>query len=163
MRIKLFVVSNLVFLFYKSMACAIFLREIIIFTAIFHIVCISHYKSIKQIDDNFYKKIIEAKSKQNCNLPAHYTTEDKRVWRYYNKNYYRIKDAFNIVTYETEWRIASTAVAQVVTIIAVEVWRQYHFVMIWWHMDVVSMSYWHRMFTENSTNKAVLKINSSVG
>ena len=79
MRIKLFVVSNLVFLFYKSMACAIFLREIIIFTAIFHIVCISHYKSIKQIDDNFYKKIIEAKSKQNCNLPAHYTTEDKRV------------------------------------------------------------------------------------
>ena len=83
------------------------------------------------MDDNFYKKIIDAKSKQNCKLPTHYTTEDKRVWRYYNKNYYRIKYAFNIVTYETERRIVSTAVAQVVTIIAVEMWRQYHFVMIW--------------------------------
>ena len=50
------------------MACVVYLREIIIFKVIFHIVCISHYKSITSIDDNVYKKIIEAKSKQNCKL-----------------------------------------------------------------------------------------------
>ena len=66
MRIKLFVVSNLMFIFYKSIACAVYFREIFIFTVIFHIVGISHYKSIKSIDDNLYKKIIDAKSKQNC-------------------------------------------------------------------------------------------------
>ena len=39
MRIKLSVVSNLMFLFYKSMACAVYLRELIIFSYI-DIVCI---------------------------------------------------------------------------------------------------------------------------
>ena len=62
MSIKLSVVSNLMFLFYKYMACAVYLR-VIISKVIFHIVCISHYKSIKLIDDTFYKKIIDAKSK----------------------------------------------------------------------------------------------------
>ena len=109
------------FLFYKSMACAVYLREIIIFTVIFPIVCISHYKNIKSIDDNLYKKIIDAKLKQNCKLSTRYTAEDKRVWRYYNKNYYRIKDGFNIVTSQTERRIVSTTVAQVITVIAVEI------------------------------------------
>ena len=52
------------FLFYKSMACAIYLREISIFTVIFYIVCLSHYRSIKSIDNNLYKNIIDAKSKQ---------------------------------------------------------------------------------------------------
>ena len=58
------------FLFHKRMAFAVYLREIIIFTVVFQIVCrgISHYKSIKSIDDNVYKKIIDAKSKQNCKL-----------------------------------------------------------------------------------------------
>ena len=79
MRIKLSVVSNLTFLFYKSMGCAVYLRDIIIFLVIFHIVCISHYKSIKSIDDNLYKKITDAKSKQNCKLPAWTIfTESKR-------------------------------------------------------------------------------------
>ena len=80
MRMKLFVASNLMFLFYKSMACAVYLEEIFIFTVIFHSVCISHYKSIKSIDDNLHKKIIDAKSKQNIKLSTHYTAEDKRVW-----------------------------------------------------------------------------------
>ena len=65
MRIKLSVVSHLMFLFYESMACVVYLREPIDFTLIFHIVCI---KSTKSIDDNFYKKIIDAKLKQNCKL-----------------------------------------------------------------------------------------------
>ena len=65
MRIKLSVVSHLMFLFYESMACVVYLREPIDFTLIFHIVCI---KSIKSIDDNFYKRIIDAKLKQNCKL-----------------------------------------------------------------------------------------------
>ena len=56
------------FLFYKSMACAVYLREIIIFTITFHIVCISQYKIIKSKDDNIYKKIIETKSKQNLQV-----------------------------------------------------------------------------------------------
>ena len=46
-RIKLSAVSNLMFWFYKSMACAVYLRKIIAFTVIFYIACISHYKSIK--------------------------------------------------------------------------------------------------------------------
>ena len=77
MRVKLSVASNVMFLFYKSMACAVYLREIIVFTVIFHIVCISHYKSIKSIDDNLYKKITDAKSKQK--LSTRYTAENKRV------------------------------------------------------------------------------------
>ena len=60
------------------MACAVYLREIIIFTVIFDTVCISHYKSIKSIDNNLYKKIIDAKLKQNCKLSTRYTAEDKR-------------------------------------------------------------------------------------
>ena len=104
------------------MACAVYSREIIIFTVISPIVYISHYKSIKSIDDNIYKKIIiDAKSKQNCKLSTRYTTEDKRVWCYYNNNYYRIKDRFNIATSQTERRIVSTTVAQVITVIAVEI------------------------------------------
>ena len=39
------------------MACAVYLRELIIFTVIFHIICISHYKSIKSMDDNLYKNV----------------------------------------------------------------------------------------------------------
>ena len=56
------------FLFYKSMVCAIYLREISIFTVIFYIVCLSHYRSIKSIDNNLYKNIIDAKSKQNISF-----------------------------------------------------------------------------------------------
>ena len=120
MRIKLSVASNLMFLFYKSMACAVYLREIIIFTVIFHIFCVSHYKSIKSIDDNLYKKIIDAKSKQNCKLSTRCTAEDKRVWRYCNSNYYRIKDGFHIFSSQTKRRIVSTTIAQVIAVIAVE-------------------------------------------
>ena len=109
------------FLFYKSMGCAVYLPEIIIFTVIFHIVCISHYKNIKSIDDNLYKKIIDAKSKQYCKLSTHYTAEYKRVWCYYNNSYYRIKDGFNIVTFHTERRNLSTTVVQLITVIAVEI------------------------------------------
>ena len=47
------------------MACVVYLREPIDFTLVFHIVCI---KSIKSIDDNFYKNIIDAKLKRNCKL-----------------------------------------------------------------------------------------------
>ena len=52
------------FLFYKSMVCAVYLQQLIIFTIILHIVCISHYKSIKSIDDNVYKKTVDAKYKK---------------------------------------------------------------------------------------------------
>ena len=77
MRTKLSTVSNLMLLFYRSMACAVYLRKIIAFTVIFHIACISHYKSIKSIDDNLYKEIIDTKSKQNCKLRTRYTAKDK--------------------------------------------------------------------------------------
>ena len=104
------------------MACAVYLREVIIFTTTFHIVCISNYKSLKSIDDHLYKKIIDAKSKQDCKLSTRYTAEDKRVWRYCNNNYCRIKDGFNIVTSQTERKIVSTTVAQVITVTVVEKW-----------------------------------------
>ena len=47
------------------------------FTVIFHIACLSHYKSIKSIDDNLYKKIIDTKSKQNCKLHTRNTAKDR--------------------------------------------------------------------------------------
>ena len=93
------------------MACAVFLRELIIFTVIFHIVCISHYKSIKPIDYN--KKSIDAKSKQNCNLSIRFTAEDKWVSRYCDNNYCKIKDRFKVVASQTERRIVGTTVALV--------------------------------------------------
>ena len=98
MRIKLSVVSNLMFLFYKSMACAVYQRKIITFTVIFHIASLSHYKSIKSIDDNLYKKFIDTKPKQNWKLRTRYTAKDRRVQHFCNNNYYRIKDGFNIFT-----------------------------------------------------------------
>ena len=51
-RINLSVASNLMLLFYKSMACAVYSREIIFLTVISHVV--NQYKSIKSIDDNLY-------------------------------------------------------------------------------------------------------------
>ena len=63
---------------------------------------------------------MDAKSKQSCKLSTRYTAEDKRVWCYYNNNYYRIKDGFNIATSHTKRTIVSTTVAQVLTVIAVE-------------------------------------------
>ena len=140
------------FLFYKSMAWVVKLRET------------SHYKSIESIDDNLYKKFIDAKSKQNYKLSTRYAAEDKRVWCYYKNNYYRIKDGINVwYTSQTERRIVSTTVAQVITVITVETWCRCGYDMTSWrHMDAVSMLYLHRMFTENCTNKAVLKISNFV-
>ena len=140
------------FLFYKSMAWVVKLRET------------SHYKSIESIDDNLYKKFIDVKSKQNYKLSTRYAAEDKRVWCYYKNNYYRIKDGINVwYTSQTERRIVSTTVAQVITVITVETWCRCGYDMTSWrHMDAVSMLYLHRMFTENCTNKAVLKISNFV-
>ena len=140
------------FLFYKSMAWVVKLRET------------SHYKSIESIDDNLYKKFIDAKSKQNYKLSTRYAAEDKRVWCYYKNNYYRIKDGINVwYTSQTERRIVSTTVVQVITVITVETWCRCGYDMTSWrHMDAVSMLYLHRMFTENCTNKAVLKISNFV-
>ena len=61
------------------MACPVYLRKTIAFTVIFHITCISYYKSIKSTDNNLYKKIIDTKLNQNCKLSTRYTAEDKRV------------------------------------------------------------------------------------
>ena len=35
---------------YKSIACAVYLRELIIFISMFHIVVINHFKTIESID-----------------------------------------------------------------------------------------------------------------
>ena len=103
------------FLFYLNLACAVNLRKLIVFTVVFHIVC------IESIDVNLYEKIIDAQSKRNCKLSTRYIAEDKRVWCYCSNNYYRIKDGYNIATSQTERRIVSTTVAQVITVIAVEI------------------------------------------
>ena len=50
------------------MTCAVYLRDLIVFTLIFHIVDVNHYKSVKSIDNNLYKKIMDAKSKQSYPL-----------------------------------------------------------------------------------------------
>ena len=147
------------FLFYISMACAVYLREIVIFVVIFHTACVSHYQSIKSIDNNLYKKNIDAKSNQNCKLSTRYTAEDKRTWRCYNNNYYRTKDGFNNVTSQTERRFVSTTVVQVITVITVEIWRWYGFdVISWRHMNAVSMSYRHHMLLKILITKLFWKL-----
>ena len=45
------------------MAYAVYLRKFNIFTVTFHIFWIRDYESIKSIDDNLYKKIVDAKFK----------------------------------------------------------------------------------------------------
>ena len=42
-------------------------------------------------------------------------SEDKQVWRYCKYNDYKIKNRLNIVTSQTERKIVSTAVAQIIT------------------------------------------------
>ena len=103
------------FLFFKSVTCAVYLRELIIFTLIFYIVAINQYKIIKSIDKSLaenYRRKIQTK------LQVVYPLYDKPVWRYCNNIDYKIKDRLNIVTSKTERRIASTALAQVITVIA---------------------------------------------
>ena len=46
------------------MTCAVYLRDLIVFTLIFHIVDVNHYKSVKSIDNN----LMDAKSKQSYPL-----------------------------------------------------------------------------------------------
>ena len=103
------------FLFYGRMACAASLAGLIIFTLIFLTVASNHYKSIKSIDNNLYNKSFDPIPKQKQKLSAHYTSKDKRLWRCYNKKSLEIKDRLNFVTFQTERRIVSTTVAQVIT------------------------------------------------
>ena len=75
----------------------------------------------------------------------------------------RKSKTLNIVTSQTERRIVNTAVAQVITVIAVKTWRLYDVDnMSWCHRNVVSMLYRLCMLAGNSTKEAVLKINNSV-
>ena len=87
--------------------CSIFTRTYYFYSYISHsFYKISHYESTKSIDDNLYKKIIDAKSKQNCKLSIRYTAADK-WYGVTATSYYRIKDGFKIVTSQTEKRIVS--------------------------------------------------------
>ena len=104
------------------MACAVYLRELFIFTVIFHFVCISQYKSIKSIDNNLYKKIIDAKSQQNPKLSIRYNAADKRVWRCCNNSFYRIKDGFKIVTSQTKRRVVSNNCYRSRNMISIRLW-----------------------------------------
>ena len=132
-------------------------ENLLLLQSYFHIVCISYYKSIKLVDDNLYKKMIDAKSKQNWKFSTRYTALDKRVRRYCNNSYHRIKDEFKIVTSQTERRVVSNNCYRSRNMTSIRLWY-----MTKRHMDAVSVSYRHRMFTENSRNKPVLKINDSI-
>ena len=89
------------FLFYKRMACVVYLRELTISTLIYslYIVAISYCKSIRSID-----KINSYKLSTCCN------SEDKQVRRYCNNNDYKIKDRLNIITSQTNRKTVSAAV-----------------------------------------------------
>ena len=86
------------------MACAVYLQELIIFTATFHIVCISHYKSIKSIDDNLYRQ--NPNNIANClpvillQISGYGVTATTVITE-------SIKDDFKIVTSQTERRVVS--------------------------------------------------------
>ena len=112
----------------------------------FHIVCISHYKSIKSIDDNLYKKMIDAKSKQNWRFSTRYTALDKRIWRYCNNSYHRIKDEFKIVTSQTERRVVSNNCYRCSNMTSIRLW--YDVVASYGHrVNVISTSYVHWKFS----------------
>ena len=123
-----------------------YLRELIIFTVIFHIICTGRYKSIKSIDDNLYKKIIDAKSEQSCKFSTRYTAADKRVWRYCNNSYYTIKDRFEIVTSQTERRVASNNCYRSRNMTSIRLWYD---VVTWYgrRINVVSTSYVYWKFS----------------
>ena len=71
------------------------------------------------------------------------------------------KPTSGFVSFSTLTRHWMLVGVQVITATTVETWSWYDFDMISWrHMDAVSLSYRHRIFTKNSTNKVVLKINS---
>ena len=53
---------------------------------LFRIVILTEkFKSEKAIDDDFYRKVIEAKCGGNFKLKAGYPAEDQRVWRFFCK------------------------------------------------------------------------------
>ena len=114
--IKVF--CNLMFLFYESMACAVYLRKLIIFILFFHTVAINHYKNIKSIVNNLYEKITDAKSKRNHKLPTSQPSEHKRYAVTATTKITQSKDRLSIVTSQMERRTKSTAVAQVITVAA---------------------------------------------
>ena len=65
--------SAICFIYIFRYTDSVYLLELVIFTVIFHIFCICHYKSVESIDDNLYKKMIDAKSKQNFKLSTRFT------------------------------------------------------------------------------------------
>ena len=48
--------SAICFIYIFRYTDSVYLLELVIFTVIFHIFCICHYKSVESIDDNLYKK-----------------------------------------------------------------------------------------------------------
>ena len=111
----------------------------------FHIVCISHYKSMNSIDDHPYKKMIDGKSKQSCKFCIRNTALDK-VWRYCNNSYYRIKDEFKIVTSQTERRFVSNNCYRSRNMTSIRLW--YDVVTSYGRcVNVLSTSYIHWKFS----------------
>ena len=66
--------SAICFIYTFRYTDSVYLLELVIFTVIFHIFCICRYKSVESIDDNLYKKMIDAKFKQNFKLSTRFTT-----------------------------------------------------------------------------------------
>ena len=59
----------------------------------------------------FYTYILHCSHQK---LSTRYTSEDKRLWRYWNNNDYKIEDRLNIVTSQTETgMVITTAVLAV--------------------------------------------------
>ena len=128
------------------MTCAVYLRDLIVFTLIFHIVAVNHYKSVKSIDNNLYKKIMDAKSKQSYPLYIwrlqHWIQNQRQTEYCYfsnsEKNYCKHCSCASNNRYHSKDMTSR---------------RQ---------INVVSISHqYRRMFAGNSTNEAALKINKS--
>ena len=114
------------FLFYKSMVCAVYLQE------------------------NWRCKI-----QKKCKLSTRYTTEDKRVWHYCNSNYSITEIDLILLLLKEEYCKYYSCTSN-------NCYRSRDMTLIWFcmmswsHMDAMSMSHRHRMFTKLNLYPVIL-------
>ena len=66
-----------------------------------------HKKNCKVIDDDIYDKLLEIlKGSEKFVLVKFYSNVDKKIWRSISNKNVKAKDKFNIVTGQTQFRLA---------------------------------------------------------
>ena len=67
---------------------------------------LSQKKFVKVIEENIYDKLLEIlKGSEKFMLAKFYSNVDKKIWRLISNKDVKVKDKFNIVTGQTEFRL----------------------------------------------------------